>query len=61
MDIVRQDSQIDENEKRQKLNALRMKSISDVLEEVEVVVVAHFKSSKKEGMVVSETVRETRV
>ena len=42
MEAVRQDSQFDETGKRHKLNALRTKSITDVLEEVEVVVDLHF-------------------
>ena len=42
MDVVRQDSQIDETEKMQKLKVMRTKSIADVLEEVEVVIDTHF-------------------
>ena len=42
IDMIRRDRQIDEIEKRQKPNALRMKSIEEVREEVEVVVDLHF-------------------
>ena len=39
---TRHDDEIDESEKNQKLKAMKMRSIDDVLEEVDVLIDTHF-------------------
>ena len=42
MDKIRLEGQMDESVMRETLKALRMKSIADALEEVEVLINTHF-------------------